>query len=888
MFNNRDIFNDIDADMNHINSLFPDLRDSNSSLYYNYSEFNDVCTISDRNLSVVHINIRSLYPKIEEVKAELSLLDFQFDVLCFTESWLTDHIKNLVSFDNYREYHNLRVNRRGGGISVFVADRFEAELQSDYSRMTDHIEALFLELRSDNYRILVGTIYRPPSGDINVFLDDLQSILTTIDSKRYKEITLTGDFNLNLLKYDDDPIVRMFLNVLYSFSLFPVISKPTRITDTSASLLDNIFVKTPINYTAGSLISDLSDHFPVFCVFNNLFDRKISSSQISFSHRKINVASLTSLYNALNSYDFSDIVSCSDVNIAIARLDNVLFENFNIFCPLVNKTVSPKNVNKPWISRDIISHIKRRQNLSVLYRANIVTKVAFNRYRNFVSSKIRLAKTKYFENKFNEFKSDAKKTWKLINSLVKPSSNSKKSIIDQIVSNGTMIYNKYDIASSFNSFFVNIGSDIANSINSHNNDHKVYLQGDYPHSFFFSPVTSVEIDNIIRALKNKPSHFNCIPAIVLKFISRIVSPIIMCIVNRSIENGIFPDSLKIAKVVPIFKHGNKYVISNYRPISLLPLLSKIFEKIAHRQLVNYLDSKNVIFDHQYGFRANKSTDNAIIDLMQYIYEGLDNDFYVFSIFLDFKKAFDSVDHDVLLSKLYHYGVRGVAHDWFHSYLSNRKQYVTIDDSSSELQPITHGVPQGSILGPLLFLIFINDLPFCAPFFKFILFADDSTLSCRIPKNEVNNFHVLINVHLESVYRWLSANKIAINTEKTKYIVFSYRGSIQLSPVYIGDGQIENTNVTKFLGVNIDENLNFQSHVNFVSNKICKSVGIIFRLNYLPTNILLTLYQSLILPYLSYGILAYSGCSLSYFNKLFIAQKRCVRAIYKLEYLQRSY
>ena len=385
------------------------------------------------------------------------------------------------------------------------------------------------------------------------------------------------------------------------------------------------------------------------------------------------------------------------------------------------------------------------------------------------------------------------------------------------------------------------------------------------------------------SLKNKPSHFNSIPAKVLKVIRKIVSPIISHIVNGSINSGIFPDYLKIAKIVPIFKSGNKYLIHNYRPISLLPLLSKIFEKVAHNQLSCYLDSKNVIFNHQYGFRSGKSPDNALVDFLKFTYDSLDDNFYVFSTFLDFKKAFDSVDHDILLNKLHHYGIRGIAHSWFKSYLSNRKQYVTIGDSSSDLLTVTHGVPQGSILGPLLFLIYINDFPQCSRFFKFILYADDSTLSCTIPKKDMLSFNDTINLHLESVSLWLSSNKIAINIEKTKYMFFSFRNSINLGDIYIGGGLISSACSTKFLGIHIDNNLNFNTHVDYISNKICKSLGIIYKLNYLPRNILFTLYQSLTPPYFNYGIISYFNLSISNSYRLSIIQKKCIRAINKLNY-----
>ena len=240
-----------------------------------------------------------------------------------------------------------------------------------------------------------------------------------------------------------------------------------------------------------------------------------------------------------------------------------------------------------------------------------------------------------------------------------------------------------------------------------------------------------------------------------------------------------------------------------------------------------------------------STSDAMINMLQFIYDNLDRGHEIISLFLDFSKAFDCVNHHILLQKLYVYGVRGIAHEWFSSYLSNRTQLTSVYGETSDSQHISHGVPQGSVLGPLLFLIFINDIPKCSNLFKFTLFADDSTLSCNFNGMPANLIFDTIDNELAKLNTWLITNRIKINIDKSKFICFSYRKSIQSRPLKLGDSFIQETDQTKFLGLILDKNLKFKSHISYIESKISRSVGVLFKLNsFLPTRILKMLYNSL--------------------------------------------
>ena len=776
--------------------------------------------------------------------------------------------------------------RKGQNFLSGTLQIIETKVIKENSIIHKCIETLFIEIKKQNKKILIACAYKPNKSDDQFFINKLSNLISNNLKKKYDEIILTGDFNFDLLKYDENSSTLNFLNSLTSLSLIPVISKPTRITDNSATLIDNIFILNPINFISGIIISDISDHLPTFISIKNVFSNVNSDLKTKIQYRLINENSMNDFFLNMSACDFSNINNSNDCSSAIVELQDIIDETFRSSCPLITKTISFKNAIKPWITDKILTHIKKRQHYFILYRKNVITKKTYSNYRNFVTSLIRKAKKQYYEDKFYSARNDIKKTWRIINDVLRPNKiHKKQNIIKKLIINNTTYENSQDISNIFNDHFVSIGRNMAESVVSGPNDHKKYLSHlNVPNSFFFTPVTPNETHVIINSLKNKSSNLNTVSTRALKFVSKIISIPLTNIINNSFTSGIFPDSLKVARVTPIYKEDKKTDFNNYRPISVLPIMSKVFEKLAYKQLYNFLNINALLENKQYGFRAHRSTTQAILNFMDYLYNNLDKNKLVFSIFLDFQKAFDSVDHTILLSKLNFYGIRGHAHDWFRSYLANRKQFVTIDNSSSKLRQIEYGVPQGSIMGPLLFLIFINDISKCSPLFHYILYADDSTLSTWINEDELKENIELINTELDHLYFWLNANKITINKTKTKYMMFSYRRNIMITDIKIGNNIIDEADFVKFLGIYIDNHLSFRNHINEISIKISKSVGLLHKLNkFLPPKILKIVYTSFIHPYLSYGIEAWHGTFKNWTQKIFILQKKAIRALNKLEY-----
>ena len=347
------------------------------------------------------------------------------------------------------------------------------------------------------------------------------------------------------------------------------------------------------------------------------------------------------------------------------------------------------------------------------------------------------------------------------------------------------------------------------------------------------------------------------------------------------SHGIFPDKLKIGKVIPVFKNGKVDDITNYRPISVLPLFSKIFEKCLYNRLHNFLSSCNILSNNQYGFRMGHSASMALLDFIDKVSTAIDSKEYMIG-FLDLSKAFDTLDHSILLRKLYDYGIRGVVWQLFKNYLSNRSQFVSIDNHNSSFKSIRCGVPQGSILGPLLFLIYINDICNSSQLLQFILFADDT--SVFISNNNIITLVKTFNEELIKLNNWLVNNRLVLNNKKTQYLLFTKK-KIETDDLIVkfNNHNILRVSSVKFLGVHIDDKLTWHEHIGVVCNRTAKGVGILYRLRHFPRSILTMIYYALIISHINYCNVTWSNCTDYYMTRLFLLQKKAVRIISNAPY-----
>ena len=851
--------------------------------YYDTNTFNEG-VINQGDFSVFHLNTRSLGKKASGVVDYCSAIDHDFDVYAFTETWFnSEDDSNLIDLDNYSNIDCIRYGRTGGGTSLFIHPKHNFIRRPDLKINATDCDSLFIEIPGND--IIVGTIYKPDYVDFDQFISQLESVLSTV-TKEKKRCYIAGDFNLDLLKYDRSAPVSSFVNLMYSHYFFPCIDKPTRVVPgpkgTSISLIDNIFTND-VNHKliSGNLVTDLSDHFPNFIsVKGSRYKNYIKPSYKNV--RQLNDNNIKGFKNSISLVDWDFITHDNDPDNSYTHFINKITELLDFHCPIKTTKISKrKTPRKPWVTLGILKSIKSKDKLYKKYitKPTIDNKIKYTKFRNILNNLLRASKRSHITSEIESNKFNMKDTWRTLNTLL--GRNKRTKIPDFFKDkDDNKITDSNDIANNFNNFFTNIGSKLADKISDPDDDYSSPLKSvNQKNSMFLKPTTPEEILDITNKLKQSNScGFDNISSRLLKAIIDDIAPILSHIFNRSLATGKVPSQLKIAKVTPIFKSGDNKTFSNYRPISILPSISKILEKIMYVRLHDFITLNNILSPHQYGFRAKRSTYMAINDLYCKITNDLDNKLHSLGIFLDLSKAFDTLNHEILLHKLNTYGIRGHANAWIESYLSDRKQHVVFNQKTSFVGNIVCGVPQGSILGPLLFLIYINDLPLSSPTSHFIIFADDTNI--LFSHKDPDQLETLINKELNNISNWFKLNKLSLNIDKTNFMTFKNKHSKTPDlnfKIVIDNINIEKVKITKFLGILIDNNLSWKAHTSHISKIVSKYNGIIRKIRtYLTQDSLHTLYNTLVLPYLSYCTIVWGDRNNTNLESLFILQKKIIR------------
>ena len=483
------------------------------------------------------------------------------------------------------------------------------------------------------------------------------------------------------------------------------------------------------------------------------------------------------------------------------------------------------------------------------YKDGIISNQTYNVIRNSVNRIVDKAKNAYYERAFDSNKTQPRKAWKLMHNLM--GKEHKKSNIECITLNNEDLTDSEDIANKFIDYFANVGIHLDDILENSASDPCQYVELN-PNSFYLFPVSMYELENIIVNLKVTKSSIHSLPVKLFKKLCPVLLEPLLILINASFRLGIFPSVLKKARLTPLFKSGNKKDCSNYRPISSLHYVSKIFERCMVVRLTKFFFKYDLFSRFQFGFLKGRKTADALIHLTEYLYKGLDEAKHNVNILIDLKKAFDTVNHNILLQKLYLYGIRGVCLNWFESYLKNRECYTSIDNKNSQSRFLNIGVPQGSVIGPILFLIYINDLPNLSNSAVTTLYADDTTLTFSGSNSEtlIDN----VNLHLEKLKNWSISNRLTINASKTEFLVITNR-NFENNSVILSNEVLQPCDSCKFLGTYLDKNLDFSVHIKSIITKVARNGGILFKIrDNLTMFTRLNYYNSYILPFLSYNII----------------------------------
>ena len=838
-----------------------------------------------RGMKMAHLNIQGLSSSFDSLR--LCMAEQAFDVLGITESNLKSN-----SSDAQFELHGYGMERKDGttktthGIVVYISNRLTYKRRYDLE--TDNIDGLWIEVILPKSKpILLGILYRSPSSDTEHQSDICLQISTAMNSN--SETWIMGDINHDLLQNRSrDAKCRAFKQFTRSLQLRQLIDKPTRVTERSSSLLDHIYVNKSDKVIQHGIISTgLSDHRLVYAV------RKCIKPK--FKARKISVRSFKNFdhdefLEEISQIPWSTIESFDHIDDAWSSSKTLFTDIADKHAPV--KTITVRGRPAPWVTDDFIAMTWERDHLKHIAEkhGDPLSWDRYRKHRNRVNRECLKLKKSYFTDKVEQNKSDSTKLWKTLKEVL----NDKKcSGIPNVMVDGVTVTEKSSIAKCFNDFFSTIGAKLASKFTTRTFN---FLSPRVETDFKFSYVEPSYILKQLQKLScSKATGLDGLSARLLKVASPHICGPLSYIINFSLRSGTFPQEWKSARVIPIFKSGARDDVNNYRPISVLPVVSKLLERIVHDQLYQALTSSGAISRWQSGFRPGFSTETAASFLVDNILSGMDGigkkkvKKLTGVLFLDLKKAFDTVDHRTLLGRLEHAGVRGVELEWFTSYLTQRSQAVQIDDCLSETAQIEFGVPQGSILGPLLFSLYISDITLAVGDSRVILYADDTAIFYG--GTDVVDVQTTLSRDFNSIANWLESNKLTLNVKKTKCMVFGTPAMLAGSPelAITLDGEVvEQVPDFKYLGITLDSELKFDVHLSSLARKISSRLGVLGRVrNFLPESHRVMLYNTLVLPHFDYASIVWSNTAARYTNPLKSLQARAGRIILGLPRLTDS-
>lgn len=817
---------------------------------------------TNNHLEIYYQNVRGLNTKIDEFFANTVI--YNKSIICLTESWLYENVtyNNLFppNYSVFRSDRKSELNKKGGGVLIAVNN--QCPFSHRRYDLENTAECVWIEIKmNDGINLLIGNHYFPPDTELRILTSYLDFLVKKLDTQNYR-ILLFGDFNAPGMNWTTGccPNTTYYYSKLKSLELFSSSSllglSQINSTVPDCNLLDLVFTNVPETLATladHELVKQDRYHPPILVHLNVNFNSSLNepSSYINYS-----LGDYLYLYSSLRNFNWNCIHQATDVNLATNILSNVVGKAISEAIP--TKTVK-KSSYPAWFSTSLRKLIKNKSKAHKNYKKFKTEHHyrIFSDLRKIIKNRIKSDKLIWQQNIDENLKREPKKFWKYVQSFQKPNNNY-PSVIN---TNGVTISDKTSIANAFAEHFNSY-----QVIHNQSIDHCVYTS----QNLTLPNISHEDVKDAIRKLKpTKSKGTDGIPNFIIKGCADILIPVLAHIFNLSLTTGIYPSKWKEAVITPVFKSGKKNDIKNYRPISILNNFSKLFEIIIHKHISFYINNK--INSSQHGFIKSKSTTTNLISYLNVIVPVIESQGQTDSIYFDFSKAFDLVPHNILLTKMGNFGLTNGYLSWLKNYLANRQSRVKVDNSLSDPFHILCGVPQGSTLGPLLFLIFIDDI--CERISSdCLLFADDLKIFRQIKST---TDCLLLQRDIQAVVNWSVENGMQINNSKTFTISFSRKTSIIYFNYLLNNVIINRKDYIRDLGVLLDSKLYFHYHVDFIRSQSLKMIGLIRSITYSfsTPDSLLVLYYTLVRSRLEYASVAWNSITNTDSKKIENIQKK---------------
>lgn len=860
---------------------------------------NDISEINDCNdlktflnnvpnhikLLCIHMNIRSIIKNFATLEQCIYSSPRTVDVIMLTEVNITNTLRSLYQLKGYRMYTELRTIQKGGGIIIYIKD--EHNFITNHHK-TKHCECLLGTLTTpSNYSAVLCCIYRPPRLSKHLFIKDLDALLRKTGTQN--DMYLLGDINIDLRKRC--PVMHEYSTTMYNHGLACGITDYTRIEISDGRLsktcIDHIYARSrSLRMYTAALGTVLADHRIVALAAID----SVSSTREDFKCIRYDYHLLAKNLKEIDWEPIKKIICPLKIYSFIVENIKSCHEKAKI---IIKKSKNKNRINNKWVDNKIIKACEYRDNLFMKWiddPTNKITKQKYNKSRNYANKLINKTKNKRLRNEILSNKNNPRALWQTLNEIT----GRVKIAVDTVVLNAfrNNTISTRDIANKFADCFESSAKNIVPNCNL-----KIINKDNYASPINvtcrYQQASAKSVLKEIRSLNSrKAPGVDGITALDLKLIGAKIAEVISQLINSSIKLSKYPNELKTGIVRPIHKKGKQDDCNNYRPITILPTVDKVVEKTISKQIQAFYKENNVITDKQFGFQCDRSTTQLLSKFTDTINKHLDNKKHVLVAFIDYSRAFDTLKHNILLEKLNDCGVRGPLSKWCQEYLANRAFVVKVSNDVSRRVTVTDGTAQGSVLGPLHYITYVNDAVNVVKNCEIFQFADDT---CLVAANK--NLDTALS-HLQSDFtllsKWSHDSGLVINTEKTKcmYICSSQNRLKSHIKLIAHDHQclhtdhhncscsaIDLVNKQKYLGLVIDDRFKWSEHVSYVCDKLRAILAKFSIIKHkIPYSILLSLYKALGETIIQYGLGSYGRTCKTHLDPIYRLQLRILKAI----------